>query len=331
LLAIFDRGIYLPELDVWLDSLRKKDSCVVSHAHSDHIARHKQPILTPESGLLLNEYYMKSTPISLPYYQTHETRNHTITFYPAGHCLGSAQTLIQSLDTGEKILYTGDFKTRCNSINVPFELVSCDTLIIESTYGHPQYTFPETSIVLDIAMTKLKEWLNHGMRPVIYSWKLGKSQEILDYLQSSGFNVFLEQSVYDITLKYLESGVVFKNAINRFTPDSWPEDSILICPPGKASSQITKYFNRVKFMELTGWSVNPGRRFSRRADISLPYSDHADFNELVELVTTLKPKQTYTVNGFPDLSEYLRNQGYPALHLSSERSNQSQGHQMKLI
>ena len=84
-------------------------------------------------------------------------------------------------------------------------------------------------------------------------------------------------------------------------------------------------------MELTGWSVNPRRSFSRRADISLPYSDHADFNELVELVNSLQPKQTYTVNGFPDLSQSLRNLGHPAIHLGQSGSNQGQGYQMKLI
>ena len=84
-------------------------------------------------------------------------------------------------------------------------------------------------------------------------------------------------------------------------------------------------------MELTGWSVNPKRSFSRRVDISLHYSDHADFNELVELVTTLNPKQTYTVNGFPELSQYLRNQGHPSIHLGQAHHNQDQGYQMKLI
>ena len=331
LLAIFDRGIYLPELDVWLDSLRKKDTCIVSHAHSDHIARHIEPILTTESSLLLDEYYKKSSPISLPYYQTHAKGNYTITFYPAGHCLGSAQTLIQSLDTGEKILYTGDFKTRFNDINKPFEFVPCDTLIIESTYGNPEYTFPDPAIVLDIAVTRLIEWLNQGIRPVINSWKLGKSQEILHHLQLAGLNVFLEQSVYDITVKYVESGVAFPGSINLFTGDSWPEESILICPPGKASFQLTNHFTRIKFMELTGWSVNPRRSFSRRVDVSLPYSDHADFNELVELVSTLNPKQTYTVNGFPELSQYLRNQGHPSIHLGQAHHNQDKGYQMKLI
>ena len=331
MLTVFDRGIYLPELDLWLDSLRKKDKCVVSHAHSDHVARHIEPILTPQSGLLLEEYYKKSIPIPLPYYETYENGNHTITFHPAGHCLGSAQTLIQSLDTGEKILYTGDFKTRFNPINKPFELVPCDTLIIESTYGHPEYTFPEPSTVLDIAITKLKEWLDLGIRPVINSWKLGKSQEILHHLQLAGFNVLLEKSVYDITLKYVESGVTFNKSITLFSEDSWPEESLLICPPGKASSRLTKNFNRIKFMELTGWSVNPRRSFSRRADISLPYSDHADFNELVELVNSLQPKQTYTVNGFPDLSQHLRNLGHPTIHLGQSGSNQGQGYQMKLI
>ena len=65
--VIFDRGVYLPELDLWLDSLRKKEFGLISHAHSDHTARHLQPVLTPNTRLLLADYLKRSSPITLEY------------------------------------------------------------------------------------------------------------------------------------------------------------------------------------------------------------------------------------------------------------------------
>jgi len=329
--AIFDKGVYLPELDLWLDSLRKKERCIVSHAHSDHVARHRQPILTKESALLLHDYYNKCDPIISSYYQTIDHGNYSTTFYPAGHCLGSAQTLIQSLTTGEKVLYTGDFKTREHPVNKPFEPVECDTLIIESTYGHPDYTFPDQEIVLDNAIKITREWLSQGRKPVVNAWKLGKSQELIHNFQSHGIEVLLEQSIYDITMKYLASGVIFPYDFELMTSNVWPEGAIVICPPGRRNSSILDKFSNKRFMELTGWSVSDKRHWGRKSDISLPYSDHADFNELVGVVKLLNPKITYTVNGFPNLASHLRELGYASIHLQNDSTSRSVGYQFKLM
>ena len=110
--VIFDRGVYLPELDLWLDSLRKKEFGLISHAHSDHTARHNQPVLTPNTRLLLADYLKRSNPITLEYGELLDRGDYTLALYPAGHCLGSAQALVTSKATGERLLYTGDFKAR---------------------------------------------------------------------------------------------------------------------------------------------------------------------------------------------------------------------------
>ena len=65
--VIFDRGVYLPELDLWLDSLRKREFGLISHAHSDHTARHERPVVTGNTGLLLADYLKRSEPITLDY------------------------------------------------------------------------------------------------------------------------------------------------------------------------------------------------------------------------------------------------------------------------
>ena len=63
--VIFDRGVYLPELDFWMDCRRKQEVSLISHGHSDHTARHRRPILTPNTRLLLSDYLSRSDPVTL--------------------------------------------------------------------------------------------------------------------------------------------------------------------------------------------------------------------------------------------------------------------------
>ena len=42
----YERGVYLPKHDLWLDPWDAKRFAFVSHAHSDHIALHAEIILS---------------------------------------------------------------------------------------------------------------------------------------------------------------------------------------------------------------------------------------------------------------------------------------------
>ena len=110
--AVFQSGVYLPELNLWLDSTRKREFSLISHAHSDHTGRHNRPVLTPTTAQLLGDYLRNSKPVLLPFHEPFDDPAFTMTLHPAGHCLGSAQALIESKKTGERLLYTGDIKTR---------------------------------------------------------------------------------------------------------------------------------------------------------------------------------------------------------------------------
>ena len=160
--VVFNRGVYLPGLDLWLDALRKQPSSVISHAHSDHTARHERPILTHGTRLLLGDYLRRSDPVELAYGEALETANYTLALFPAGHCLGSAQTLVTQKSTGERLLYTGDIRVQPSPINEPLEPVPCDTLVIESTYGRPDYVFPKQDESVATAVRVIRQWLDQG-------------------------------------------------------------------------------------------------------------------------------------------------------------------------
>ena len=330
----FQRGVHLPELDLWLDSRRRREFGLISHAHSDHTARHQQPVMTRNTGLLLAEYFINgsrgSKPILLDYHEPLETEAYSLELYPAGHCLGSAQVMVTSKRTGERLLYTGDFKPRPSPTNEPLEPASCDILVMEATYGHPKYVFPPEEQALDTACRILRSWLAQGEKPVVHAWRLGKAQELLHILLGRGFDAALEESVYQVARTYEEGGVVFPGEFKPFD-GRWPEGRVLICPPGKSGRAALEGVRGLRILNLTGWAADDGDHWARRGDANLPYSDHADFQELVDYVGLVRPKEVYTVNGFPDLAAHLRRLGYPAVHLDGAGRPDYGGFQMSLL
>ena len=335
--VVFDRGVYLPQLDLWLDSLRKRDTSVVSHAHSDHIARHNHPILTPGTRILLGDYLKRSEPVELAYGEALETPEYAITLHPAGHCLGSAQALVTVRATGERVLYTGDLRTQPSPINEPAETVPCDTLVIECTYGRADYVFPPQDESIATAVRVITQWLEQGAIPVVLGWRLGKAQEALHHLLAAGFPVACEEGVYDVARRYESAGVRFAGPWRVFDGEI-RDGEVLLFPPGRKSrEQIGDSLpagRSPRYLELTGWAAGQGVKpwgRGRPGDSSLPYSDHADFNDLVEYVQAVQPRRVYTVFGFPDLAAHLRRKGYAAIHLGKNATPDDQAVQMPLL
>lgn len=335
--VVFDRGVYLPEPGLWLDARRKQDTAVISHAHSDHIARHRRPILSTGTRILLGDYLRRSDPATLDFGETLETAGGSISLHPAGHCLGSAQTLVVSRATGERLLYTGDLRTRASPVSEPLEPVSCDTLVIESTYGRPDYVFPAQEGAMATAMRVVAQWLEQGALPVALGWRLGKAQEILHYLLAANFRVACQEEVYDITQRYCAAGVEFHGEYRR-CEGAAREGEVLLFPPGRKSrEQIARHRpdgRPVRYLELTGWAAGNGAKpwgRGRPGDASVAYSDHADFNDLVGYVQRVNPRQVYTVFGFPDLAARLRQMGYAAVHLGKNATEADRAFQMPLL
>jgi hypothetical protein len=102
---------------------------------------------------------------------------YAITLLPAGHIFGSAMSLIEA--EGASLLYTGDFKLRKGLSAEPCEPQHADLLIMETTYGRPEYRFPPTEAVMQGVIRFCKEALDNDETPVLLGYSLGKSQELL--------------------------------------------------------------------------------------------------------------------------------------------------------
>ncbi len=239
----------------------------------------------------------------------------TITLLPAGHILGSAMALIEA--EGESLLYTGDFKLRPGLSAEPCEPRAADYLVMETTFGRPQYVFPPPSTVLAEIVRFCRETLDRRETPVLLAYALGKSQALLRGLADAALPLALDESVHRYTRVYEELGQSFP-PYTRFEPEC-AAGHVVLSPPGSAKLEALRASGRIRCAWVTGWALDRGFRFRAKVDAAFPLSDHADYPELLEFVERVQPRRVYTVHGFAaDFARTLREMGIDARALGQE-------------
>lgn len=298
----FPGNIYIPCMDLWLDPTRKRDFAFVSHAHADHAARHKKIVATPATARLLEHRLGVGTETALEYGVSKSVNGATLTLYPAGHILGSAQILVQKQD--ERLLYTGDFKLKPSRTAEPCQPVECDHLIMECTYGLPKYRFPRREDVetqfLDFVFASLKR----GEVPVVLAYALGRSQEVVRLLTGAGIPVGLERKIYNLSLVYRELGVDL-GEFDEYDPND-PHGRVLVFPPHLWKAPVLQSIPRKRTIAMTGWAIDGRQNSWYRSDTAFPFSDHADFDDLIRYIEMTSPRNIYLIHGFGEFADHLK-------------------------
>src|ERR1700677_1270101 len=272
----FERGILLPELDLWLDPHDERDTAFVSHAHSDHIGNHREVILSEITArLMATRLPGQRVEHALPFRSPLNFRGASATLLPAGHIFGSAQIHITFRD--ETLLYTGDFKLRRGMSAEAIEWLQADTLIMETTYGLPKYIFPPVELVIANITKFCIESLEENRVPVLLGYSLGKAQEILAALNGSGLRILLHPSVYKLTKLYEE---LYQPLPEYFSYDeNQTAGSVVICPPSANRTRLVQRIKNRRTAILTGWALNPATIHRYQCDAAYALSDHADYPE----------------------------------------------------
>lgn len=314
----FRAGVWLPQIGWWLDAHFPQRRSFVSHAHSDHIARHGEILCSAGTSRLMRARMPgERTEHVLPFGQTEPlTPDTTITLHPAGHIHGSAQSLITHAAHGS-MLYTGDFKLRPGRSAEPCATPRADTLIMETTFGRPHYVFPPTSEVLNAIAAFCHACLDDGETPVLFGYSLGKSQELLCGLAEARLPVMLHPQTARLTRIYEELGIVFP-AWRDFDAAELA-GHVVICPPQSASSAFLKKVPRRRTAVITGWAIDPGAIYRYQCDAAFPLSDHADYPDLLRFVEAVQPQRVLTLHGFTqDFARTLRERGIEAWALGED-------------
>lgn len=312
----YERGVYLPQQDFWLDPWDAKHFAFVSHAHSDHIAPHREVIVSERTARLMRAR-LPGLRIehAMPFGERRSIRSVDVMLIPAGHIFGSAQCLVFA---GEQtLLYTGDFKLRPGRSSEQAEWRHADTLVMETTFGVPRYRFPPTKEVIDRIVAFCSETIESGEVPVLLGYSLGKAQEILCALEGAGLTPMLHGSVYQMTRVYEQLGQSFCKYVRYNRNDV--AGKVLICPPSANRSPMLEKIPRKRVALISGWAVDSQAVYRYQVDAAFPLSDHADYDDLLRYVELVQPRRVLTLHGFAAaFASDLRARGLEAWALTEE-------------
>ncbi len=279
---------------VVLDAMRKTDSPIfISHAHGDHCGGMKsspEVYLTQATQALAQVTGLNAKKSHIMEYGKKITfGNIEITAHNAGHILGSAQYEIAS--PFENVVYTGDINFRDTLLTKRADIVQCDVLIIESTYGTPCY-FPSREYTYE----RIVNWANYiikgGKIPAFQTDGLGNAQELIVLLNNqtkipvithskvSRYNRVYEQFGHKI--EYLDQNCEESKEVLV------GKECVYVVPKNIDLRDKPEF--KVAF--VSGW----GERFSGRRK-AFPLSDHSDFYRLLNFVECVKPKFVLTCHG----------------------------------
>ncbi len=308
------RGLWLPEVDLWLDPPFGAARAFVSHAHSDHVARHGVTFCSALTGLLMRERFGAKPGAEfreMAWRQPVAWEGWELRLLPAGHIAGSAMLHLTRLRDGATLLYTGDFKLRQGLSSTPCELLRADTLIMETTFGLPEYAFPPAAEVVRQVLQWTRETLEDGGIPVLLGYSLGKAQEILCALAGLGAPVMLHSEVMKMT-ELLRTTLGPLPEIKLFDASN-AAGHVLVFPPGAARSLALRKLKVCRTAILSGWALQTGARYRYQVDAAFPLSDHADHPELLQTVERVSPRRIWLVHGYTrEFAAELRQRGHDA-------------------
>ncbi|HBT77275.1 MAG TPA: hypothetical protein DEB39_10225 [Planctomycetaceae bacterium] len=307
----WDKGLILPEAGLSVDITRRQACGFVSHAHGDHLGRHEITYCTAETESLCRlRLSIKPTQVfrAMRFFEPIMCGALKLTAYPAGHCLGSAMLLAESPQSGKRLLYTGDFKLGPSATSVEAVVPKADYLIMESTFGTPDYRMPPREEMIARLIDEVGESFARKRSPVIFAYTLGKGQEVSRLLTLAGFKVQQGKKMYEISEIYEKHGVPLGDVIPLLKRRSEP-DRVLVIPAHHCPFE-TPYPTRT--FAVTGWAIRKGAVYQLRVDVAIPLSDHADFDELVGAVERAEPEMVYCTHGGPEFVDHLNDLGFRA-------------------
>jgi len=58
--SLAQRSLYVADLDLWIDSMRPRERCYVSHGHSDHAREHDTIVTTPANAAICRSRFERA-------------------------------------------------------------------------------------------------------------------------------------------------------------------------------------------------------------------------------------------------------------------------------
>lgn len=307
-------GIHLPEIDLWLDPRAPVKTAWLSHAHSDHASGiHSCAIGTPQTLALYADRWPghdgSRQLLPLAPGQSLEWQGAKLTPFPAAHILGSAQLLIEA--GGERLLYTGDIKLQDSICGWRTAVPACDRLIIESTFGLPVFRFIPPDVARQRIAGFARECLSEGETPAFAGYPLGRGQEIAHVLATEAIPTAVHGAIARYFSYYEQAGYWFPGW-EPYAAGSTEGRALVVTHDLRPRLEAS--LKNVRFALVSGWAMFDSARTDSGAEELIPYSDHAGFDELLEIVARSGARSVDVVHGYAgQFAAVLRQRGIDAI------------------
>ena len=228
----------------------------VSHAHADHVRAHKkEAFMTAATRDLAFE---KLDARELKFKEQEKVGDLSISLHDANHILGSSQFRVENSSV---VCYTGDLRAQPSALFGKPEIVECDTLVIDATFGKAEYVFPG----FEQLHRDIEKWLkaNKEHNILFGAYALGKSQELVALLNDLGVVPVVTPRIAKLCQVYEKHGTRLGDWISvdsREGQEQLASSFVGIVPPGQMRFELyegLKHQSRrdVKTALTTGWAL----------------------------------------------------------------------------
>ncbi len=317
---ILDCRLNIKPLNMFIDPQYPVEKAIISHAHADHAkSGHDKVLATKETIDIMKIRYGEKCANSfqeIKYGENLKINGIDITFHPAGHILGSAQILINF--KGKKTLVTGDYKTINDKISTPFELIKCNTLVSEATFGLPIFRHPDANEEIKKIILSINK--NKQLTHLIGCYALGKAQRVIRLLRESGYKetIFIHGALEKIC-EYYKNKNIRLGSIKKISnaKDLDLKNNIVLAPPSALKDKWSRRFKNKITCQASGWLSIKQRVKQNQIEIPLVISDHSDWNELTETIKNTEAEKILLTHGNEDgLVHWCKKKGLDAQPLS---------------
>jgi len=281
-------GLYCKYGKFYLDPQQPVEHAVISHAHGDHaVPGNRNIYCTSPTADFMRLRYGKNAGHSFNLFGWHQSFNIggvNISFISAGHMLGSAQVLMEY--QGVTYLYTGDYKLQPNPTCEPLEWAKADVLITESTFANPGTIHPDP-------VAEIQKLSNIKTNILLGAYGLGKAQRLIRLINDHApqKKVLVHFRIAPLNAIYEKHGIQLGayQMYNRKLMKNQGE-YVYIVPPFTFDS----YYRATGVTRLfaSGW-----KNLQVNEHDTLYISDHADWNDVLQTVEQVSPKQLWTLHG----------------------------------
>jgi putative mRNA 3-end processing factor len=256
--------------------------------------------------------------LPVPYRQTFGLGPLTLSLHPAGCARGSAWL---RCELGDKTIAwapdLGGSGGRALACAEPRVQPECDVLVLRATFGHPRCVFPPRAPLYGRLLEFVRATLDEKRTPVVLAAPLGGAQEAALFLSREGHRLLLHPALHRLGLACARLGAP-KSEHAPF--DRAPRAGEVVIAPYGARIGRRGPLGPHRTVLLSGAALEPGAAARAGADLALPISDHAGFDELVAVALGSGASRVIVVEGYAaELSAELCRQGLEAVAIGAER------------